>query len=138
MSLEQKIEALTAAVVALTQQLQGGAAAPAASAPVDVAPAPQPTPAPVVTAPAMPAPPSFAAAPTPAPAAPVLTGPAAPFNTPQGLMEYTMNSYKAMGPEKGAKIQQVLTSLGHANINDIKPEQYGQFYAGVEAIKAGA
>lgn len=49
-----------------------------------------------------------------------------------------MGSYKAMGPEKGAKIQQVLTSMGHANINDIKPEQYGQFYAGVEAIKAGA
>lgn len=125
MSLEQKIEALTAAVVALTQQLQGGAAAPAASAPV-------------VVAPAMPAPPSFAAAPVAAPMAPTPTGPAAPFSNAQGLMAYTMESYKAMGPEKGAKIQQVLTSMGYANINDIKPEQYGQFYAGVESIKAGA
>lgn len=58
-----------------------------------------------------------------------------PFNDGAGLVQYTMATYQAIGPEKGARIQQVLNSLGVANINDIKPEQYVQFYQGVEQIK---
>ena len=65
MSLESKIEALTAAVQALTAKLESGNVAPAAP----IAPAPAPVvkaapavaPAPVVAAPAMPAPPVFVA-----------------------------------------------------------------------------
>jgi hypothetical protein len=77
----------------------------------------------------MPAPPSFApVAPAPAPAG-------APFSDPKGLIDYVMSSYKALGPQKGAQIQTVLTGLGYGNINDVKPEHYGVLFAGVEALK---
>jgi hypothetical protein len=82
---------------------------------------------------AMPAPPSFApVAPAPAPA-PAPAG--APFSDPKGLIDYVMSSYKALGPQKGAQIQTVLTGLGYGNINDVKPEHYGALFAGVEALK---
>ena len=134
MSLENKIEALTAAVVALTAKLESSNVAPAA--PVAPAPAPvvQVAPvvaAPVVAAPAMPAPPAFVA-PAPAPA-PVAGG--APFSDGKGLIDYVMSAYKALGAAKGAQIQNVLVSLGYQNINDVKPEHYGQLFAGVEGLK---
>ena len=136
MSLENKIEALTAAVVALTAKLESSNVAPAAP----VAPVPAPvvetgpvvgTPATVVVAPAMPAPPAFVA-PAPAPA-PVAGG--APFSDGKGLIDYVMSAYKALGAAKGAQIQNVLVSLGYQNINDVKPEHYGALFAGVEALK---
>jgi hypothetical protein len=134
MSLELKIEALTQAVIALTAKLESSNVAPAAP----VAPAPAPVvqaapvaPAPVVAAPAMPAPPAFVA-PAPAPA-PVAGG--APFSDGKGLIDYVMGAYKALGAAKGAQIQGVLTGLGYSNINDVKPEHYGQLFAGVEALK---
>lgn len=152
MSLELKIEALTAAVVALTAKLESSnvtAAAPVAPAPAPVVQAPlvAPTPVAPVAAPvvvaqpvhaavspsnAMPAPPSFVA-PSPAPVAAVV---GAPFSDGKGLIDYVMSSYKALGPQKGAMIQGVLVNLGYQNINDVKPEHYGQLFAGVEALKA--
>lgn len=104
MSLESKIEALTAAVHQLTavMQMAGSASVPQAAAPA------QPH------------------------------ASAAPFSDTQGLIQYTMSAYQAMGPEKGARIQGVLSSLGYSNINDVKPEHFGQFHSGVEALKAGA
>ena len=143
MSLETKIEALTQAVAALTAQLQSSNVAPAApvapvaapvvqAAPVVAAPLAQ-APAPVA-APAMPAPPAFVApAPVTAPA-PQATG-GAPFSDANGMMQYVMGAYKALGPQKGAMIQGVLTGLGYQNINDVKPEHYGALFAGVEALK---
>ena len=135
MSLEAKIEALTAAVVALTAKLEAGAA-PAAPV-VIAAPAPSapqtftaPAPDPAAPAPVMPAPPSFVA---PAPVAAAPAG--APFSDPKGLIDYVMTSYKTLGPQKGAQIQTVLTSMGYGNINDVKPEHYGALFAGVEALK---
>jgi hypothetical protein len=148
MSLEAKIEALTQAVQALTAQMQSMNVAPAA--PVAQAPAPVAAPAPLVqpvvaapvsvtptnpvssqpAAPAMPAPPAFVA---PAPAAPAASG--APFTDGKGLIDYVMGAYKALGPQKGAQIQGVLTGLGYQNINDVKPEHYGALFAGVEALK---
>jgi hypothetical protein len=138
MSLEQKIDALTAAVVALTAKLESSNVA----APAPVAPTPAPvvqaapvtvsvvdTPAPVAAAPVMPAPPTFV---TPAPA-PAATG--APFTDGKGLIDYVMGAYKALGPQKGAQIQGVLTGMGYQNINDVKPEHYGQLFAGVEGLK---
>jgi len=136
MSLEQKIDALTAAVVALTAKLESSNVA----APAPVAPAPAPVvqaapvtvtvvDTPVAAAPVMPAPPAFAA-PVAAPAA---TG--APFTDGKGLIDYVMGAYKALGPQKGALIQGVLTGLGYQNINDVKPEHYGQLFAGVEGLK---
>jgi hypothetical protein len=145
MSLESKIEALTQAVAALTAKLESSNVAPVAAvapapapvvqaAPVVVSvvdtPAPPP-PAPVAAAPAMPAPPAFVA-PAPA-AAPVATG--APFTDGKGLIDYVMGAYKALGATKGAQIQNVLVNLGYQNINDVKPEHYGQLFAGVEALK---
>jgi hypothetical protein len=67
----------------------------------------------------------------------VPTSPQAPFADGQGLIAYVMDAYKSMGPTKGAGIQGVLTSIGVANINDVKPEQYGALFAGVEALKRG-
>ena len=131
MSLEAKIEALTAAVVALTAKMESATVAPAA--PVAQAPAPVVAPAPVAPAPvavAMPAPPAFTA-PAPAPAA---TG--APFTDGKGLIDYVMGAYKALGPQKGSMIQGVLTNLGYQNINDVKPEHYGALHQGIEALKA--
>ena len=82
----------------------------------------------------MPAPPPFvAAAPVTAPAPQAAGG--APFSDAKGLMDYVLASYKAMGQEKGAMIQGVLTTLGYQNINEIKPEHYSALYAGVEALK---
>ena len=131
MSLESKIEALTAAVIALTAKMESGTVTPA---PAPVAAAPVAAPAPVVAAPvaAMPAPPAFVA---PVAAAPALVAAGAPFTDGKGLIDYVMASYKALGPQKGANIQGVLTGMGYQNINDVKPEHYAALYAGVEALK---
>jgi hypothetical protein len=68
----------------------------------------------------------------PAPA-PVATG--APFSDGKGLIDYVMGAYKALGPQKGALIQGVLTGMGYQNINDVKNEHYSTLFAGVEALK---
>jgi hypothetical protein len=133
MPLELKIEALTAAVIALTAKLESSnvsAPAPVAPAPAPVVQAaPVPVAAPVAAAPVMPAPPAFVA---PAPA-PVASG--APFSDGKGLIDYVMGAYKALGPQKGAQIQNVLTGMGYQNINDVKPEHYAALHTGVEALK---
>jgi len=125
MTIESKLDSLTAAIVALVAVLDRTptvAAAPVA--------APVPAPAPVVAAPiaAMPAPPTFVAPPPAAPAG-------APFSDAKGLMDYVMSSYKALGPQKGAQIQQVLGSIGASTINEVRPEQYAALFTGVEALK---
>jgi hypothetical protein len=136
MSLELKIEALTAAVIALTAKLESSnVSAPAPVAPVpapvvQAAPPPVPASSPALEQPQMPAPPAFVA---PAPA-PVASG--APFSDGKGLIDYVMGAYKALGPQKGAMIQNVLTGMGYQNINDVKPEHYATLFAGVEALKA--
>lgn len=135
MSLEAKIELLTEAVTRLIDALNSQTTIVAPSAP---APQPQPVkeatvvpaPAAPTPAPAMPAPPVFAA--------PVVeaqpTG--APFTDGKGLIDYVMSAYKAMGAEKGARIQNVLVSLNYQNINDVKPEHYGALFQGIEALKS--
>lgn len=134
MSLEAKIEALTAAVINLTGVIQriesnGG-----------VAPAPVLTAAPAaVAAPAvpMPAAPSMPAMPFSMPApAPVVS---APFADATGLNAYTMAAYQqisAIDKAKAMKIGEIIKELGAATLTDIKPEQYGEFHAKVEALKA--
>jgi hypothetical protein len=144
MSLESKIEALTAAVIALTAKLESNNVAPVAQvaqavptvAAIHVAPvaAPVVAAAPVIATASpsnMPAPPTFMVA--SAPVAAVHAG--LPFSDPKGLITYVMSAYTALGPQKGAMIQGVLTGLGYQNINDVKPEHYGQLFAGVEALK---
>jgi hypothetical protein len=58
-----------------------------------------------------------------------------PFADGKGLIDYVMGAYKALGPQKGAQIQGVLTGLGYQNINDVKPEHYGALHTGIEALK---
>jgi hypothetical protein len=138
MSLESKIEDLTNAINALVaamgaRPVAAPAAAPAVVTITPTSPVPAPAPvAPTPVVPAMPAPPVFA---PPAPVAPAATLPKAPFTDQKSLIDYVMASYKTLGVAKGAQIQQVLVSLGHQNINDVKPENYDALFAGVEALK---
>lgn len=148
MSLESKLEALTAVVSQLVTVISAAqGVSPAAGASVPQAPqqstmpaAPQPAP--------MPPPPTFApqaaiSVPTPPPVqafapqaaiqAPAVSN--APFADQKGLMDYVMNTYKALGPVKGARIQGVLGTLGYQNIGDVKPEHYGALFQGVETLK---
>jgi len=88
-------------------------------------------PAPVVeVAPVVPAAPTFEPVVEAAPA-----GNAAPFTDGKGLIDYVMTIYKELGPEKGAKIQGVLTEMGLQNVNELRPTEYDAFYAKVEALK---
>ena len=74
-------------------------------------------------------------------AAPVFAVPAtaspssAVFATQAELTAFVMDSYKALGPIKGAKIQEVLNGVGVKNINEVKPEMYAAVKAGIEALK---
>ena len=47
-----------------------------------------------------------------------------------------MDSYRTLGPIKGAEIQGVLSGLGKTNINEITPDLYAAVYAAVEALKS--
>lgn len=60
---------------------------------------------------------------------------AAPFTDGKGLIDYVMTIYKELGPEKGAKIQGVLTEMGLQNVNELRPTEYDAFYSKVEALK---
>lgn len=140
MSIEKTIADLTASIVNLTsliQRLADAQAAPVAPKPVMItepvtssAPAPTVSPAPVIS-PLPVAAPTFM---TPPPA--VQATPTAPFNDAKGLLAYVMDAYKAMGPDKGAQIQTVLTQLKYSNINDVQPEHYTALYLGIEQLKA--
>ena len=59
----------------------------------------------------------------------------APFTDGKGLIDYVMTAYKEMGAEKGAKIQGVLTEMGLQNVNELRPTEYDAFYTKVEALK---
>lgn len=67
------------------------------------------------------------------PAAPVAT---CPITNGKELMDFVMSAFKSMGPEKGARIQEVLQSIGCAAINEVRADQYAALYAGIEGLKA--
>lgn len=118
----------------LPKQVQQPQAAPQVQ---QATPAPTPTPTPTQQAPQtqMPAPPSFAPQAQPQ-QAPQTNG--APFSDAKGLHDYIMTSYKAMGPARGAQIQQVLNTMGYQNVADVNPLHYGEFHKQIEALKASA
>ena len=102
------------------------------------APVPVPVIAPVVAAPVMPAAPfpvvaPVVAAPAPVVAAPVVSTPAV-FASKEEMTQFVINSYRALGAEKGALIQGVLTAMGYANINDVDPARWGELKAGIEGL----
>ena len=124
MTIEKDLSRIATALETIVARM--GNVTPAAPAPVvaaaPVAPVTAPVAAPVVETPA-PA----------APAAPVVAG--APFSDAKGMIQYMMDSFKALGPTKGMGIQTVLTTLGYTNVNEVKPESYAALFAGVEALK---
>lgn len=125
-TIEHPVVAPVQQIVQPVAPVQQIAPAPVVAAPV-VPPTPAPTaPAPVVNTPA----PVVAAPATPAPVSPsecVITD-------QQSLNKYVMAKYRELGPIKGAEIQTVLVALGCANVNQVKPEQYADFFQRVEAI----
>lgn len=129
MSLENKIEVLTATIAELIVVLKSQQSAPVAPAPVAVV-APAAPVAPVVTAPVMPPLPTFA---SPAPVVSAVAN--APFNDAKGLLSYVMASFKELGPQKGAAIQNVLTGIGATNVNDVRADQYDALFKGIEELK---
>jgi len=91
-------------------------------------------PAPIVVAPpvvAMPPVPTFITQPP----APTVAQSKAPFSDAKGLMDYLMKTYSTLGPEKGAKIQEVMKSLGANAVNEVTADKYDALFAGVEALK---
>lgn len=164
MSLEAKIEALTAAVTSLTEAMgkkEVTTAPTIAVAPVANVPHQEvnltPTPSPVdvrypqsvpVVAPVTPvaqAVPPSAIPVNPATSQPMVDVPFsktfpfpptdAPFSDGKGLIEYVMGAYQTMGPMRGAQIQGILTNLGYQNINDVKPNHYGDLFRAIETLK---
>lgn len=134
MSIEQKIVELTEAINKLTAAMVN-AHSPVGTSPAIPAVVQQPI-VPVVAAPTVqPVTPSMFGPAT----APVATGFAAqataPFSDSAGLVKYAMSVYQALGNEKGARIQGIIQQLGHENINSIRPDQFGQFFALVEQLK---
>ena len=136
--LEVKIEELTKAVIALTEligKIEAGKSEPSKQKTIDDLHAQAQAaevikPASVVeVAPVMPAAPTFEPVVEAAPAG------GAPFTDGKGLIDYVMTIYKELGPEKGAKIQGVLTEMGLQNVNELRPTEYDAFYAKVEALK---
>ena len=79
----------------------------------------------------MPTAPAFNPAPEPVPDSSINC----PFNEHKGLIAYVMESYKALGPQKGSGIQDIMSQLGYQNVNDIKPEHYGQLFQAIEELK---
>ena len=148
MSLENNLASIAKSLeliaTALTQKNANPTPITAPAQPVSVPVAA--VPAPVVVAPVMPALPVFTPA-APTPTAPVMAIPtpvavaaptpvsASPFSDKNAMMDFVMTSYRALGAEKGAKIQDVLTAIGYKNINDVDPAHWGALKSGIEALK---
>lgn len=142
MSIESNLENLVASSMRIERLLEAilvntdnvnAPAAPVATPAAAPAPVVAPAPAVVVATPA----PTPVPVPVPVPAAaPAPSAPAsiAPFNDSKGVMAYCMEKYRTIGPVKGGMIQQVLLELGHKNLTDLLPAQYGDFYLKVEAL----
>ena len=143
MSLENNLASIAKSLeliaTALTQKNANPTPITAPAQPVSVPVAA--VPAPVVAAPVMPALPVFQApvpvvTPAPAPAVALVQAPTpSPFADKNAMMDFVMTSYRALGAEKGAKIQDVLTTIGYKNINDVPVEKWADLKAGIEALK---
>ena len=151
MTLENNLERIAVSLEAIAAALSAKAA-PVASAPAAPVVVATPVVAPAIVA-APVALPVVTPAPTPMPPAPVFTQAApipvahvmpvavptpvaaSPFNDKAAMMDYVVSSYKALGPEKGARIQEVLNGMGVQNINEVAPERWGELKAGIEALK---
>lgn len=139
------IEATLERIAAALETIAAGKTAPVqTSIPLTAAPAVVPVPVAATTPVVAPVAPNVPLVPIPAASAPAAPAPvvAAPVPTDcpikdgKSLMDYVVGVYKQIGPTKGAQIQNVLNGLGCAAINEVRPDQYGAFYAQIEALKA--
>jgi uncharacterized membrane protein len=90
-------------------------------------------PIPVAVAPA----PTINLVPMPAAPAPVTASPSdCPIKDGKGLMEFLMGAYKS-NPTLGAKIQDVLKSIGCEAVNEVRPDQYQVIHEKVTALFLG-
>lgn len=152
MSLEIAVQNLTAEIIALRQIIQAGGVGNAQSAPAATVPAAasvftppataaqfQPPAAAVFTPPAQQVQQAqqaqqaqyqpLAAVAAPAPGA-------CPIVDQKTLVEYVMDAYKTLGPQKGAAIQGVLNNCQVQSINECRPEHYAYIHQCVEQLKA--
>ncbi len=104
---------------------------PVVQAPVNPAPTPPvaPTPEPVVQTPVTPEPVAPPVEPAP------VADPNCPITDANTLVKYVMESFQALGAEKGAGIQAILAEYGYTHMNQVTPENYVGFYQKVEALK---
>ena len=130
MSIENTLESIAASLHKIADFLTSPQAAAPTQAPVPVPQASAPS-AQVVPMPGLP---PQAPVPAPVPQAQPQAYPASPLNTPDDVQAYCAHKFKTGGPNKGAEMQAVLTGLGHANLNTLRPDQYAEFYAKIEAI----
>ena len=84
----------------------------------------------------VPAPIPVAVTPVPVVVPVAVTSATCPITNGKELMDYVMSSFKSLGSEKGARIQEVLNGIGCAAINEVRADQYAALYAGIEALKA--
>ena len=143
MSLENNLASIAKSLELIATALTQKNANPT---PITAPAQPVPVPVPVVAAPVMPALPVFTPA-APTPTAPVMAIPtpvavaaptpvsASPFSDKNAMTDFVMTSYRALGAEKGAKIQDVLTAIGYKNINDVPVEKWADLKAGIEGLK---
>ena len=79
-------------------------------------------------------------APPPVATAPAVVAAPAPGACPivdqKTLVEYVMDAYKTLGPQKGAAIQSVLNNCQVQAINECRPEHYAYIHQCVEQLKA--
>ena len=143
MSLEQTLERIAVAletIAANRAPVQNTPVAAPVAAPVKEVKKPVEVVIPVlIPEAAAPTPPVVAAPTVPTVTlAPVVASPSddCPIKDGKGLMDYVMGAYRALGAEKGAKIQEVLNSIGCAAINEVRADQYAALHAGIEALKA--
>lgn len=131
MSIESDLSSIAKSLETIANVLSKQAVTAAPAPAVTAAPAP----APVVPV----APPNVTFTPAVAPVpTPVATPVAA---TPTGITKdqfvtTIIDTYKALGPIKGAAIQEVLAAIGAKNINDVPADKYESVLAAVTALKA--
>jgi hypothetical protein len=140
MSIENNLAIIANSLETIARYLTSGAlnATPVAPSPVVVIPPAVTVTAPVIASTAPPPAPVAPATPVPVvtvSSTPVMAIPSgAPFSDTKGMIGYVMSKYKALGAEKGARIQEVLKGLGVVNINEVRADQYAALYAGVESL----
>ena len=141
MSLELSLERIAKALENITETFSSAVFIPTVTPTVTIetpvaTPVPA-TPVPVIVPPTPPVavPTAGVSVPPAAPVTPVID-PSCPITDAKSLMDFLMTSFKS-NPTLGAKIQDVLQSVGCKAVNEVQPQHYRAVYDGVTSIFAG-